>query len=33
MSEDYKMLMTNVELQKDILQRLLPPKILEFGQE
>lgn len=33
MSEDYRTLMTNTELQKNILQRLLPPKILELGQE
>ncbi len=30
--EEYRMLMTSIELQKGILQRLLPPK-LDFGQE
>lgn len=31
--KDYRKLMTDVELQKEIIQRLLPPKMLDFGQE
>lgn len=31
--EEYRTLMTDVELQKSIMQRLLPPKMPDFGEE